>query len=224
MVESWEKVERQVIKNALSSINHIKLLYVLILKLNTEQRKGLADGLASEPIKDALLPDMLKINFLLAKELPTFSPLYAGYLERIVEQGLLVDRSLEVHEETLYLCGVMLQRQVRVGGDLMRTLKATLNTLGNKYCPFCISKLDGTEKQEAAIRYFSVIRNFIVLAEEFVFIDQFFVMLKDLENVSEGRRETIQNYIEDCVRTCFTLENDRPLEWAEMLLRYYWDD
>jgi hypothetical protein len=129
-----------------------------------------------------------------------------------------------VHEETLYLCGVMLQRQVRVGGDLLRTLKATLNTLGNKYCPFCISKLDGPEKQEAAIRYFSVIRNFIVLAEEFVFIDQFFVMLKDLDNVSEGRRETIQNYIEDCVRTCFTLESDRPLEWAEMLLRYYWDD
>jgi hypothetical protein len=36
-------------------------------------------------------------------------------------------------------------------------------------------------------------------------------MLKDLNNISEGRRELIQNYIEDCVRTCFTLENERPL-------------
>lgn len=26
------------------------------------------------------------------------------------------------------------------------------------------------------------------------------------------------------MRTCFTLENDRPLEWAETLLRYYWDE
>ena len=77
----------------------------------------------------------------------------------------------------------------------MRTLRATINTLGNKYCPFCMSKLEAPEKQEAALRYFSVIRNFIVLAEEFVFIDQFFVMLKDLDNISENRRETIQNYI-----------------------------
>jgi hypothetical protein len=207
-------VERHIIRNALSSINHIKLLYVLIIKLNPLQKKGLADGLAAEPIKDPLLPDLLKINFLLTKEVIDYSAAYAGYLEKVVEQGLLVDRTLDVHEETLYLCGVMLQKQIRVSGDLMRTLRATINTLGNKYCPFCISKLEGPEKQEAALRYFSVIRNFIVLAEEFVFIDQFFVMLKDMDNINESRRETIQNYIEDCVRTCFTLENDRPLEWA----------
>jgi hypothetical protein len=73
---------------------------------------------------------------------------------------------------------------MRLSSDLMRTLKATINTLGNKYCPFCISKLDSPEKQETAVRYFGIVRNFIVLSEEFVFIDQFFVMLKDLDNIS----------------------------------------
>jgi hypothetical protein len=64
-----------------------------------------------------------------------------AYLERLIDQGLMIDHPLEVHEETLYLCGIILQKKMRLGNDLMKNLKVILNTLGNKYCPFCISKL-----------------------------------------------------------------------------------
>lgn len=130
--------------------------------------------------------------------------------------------SLEVHEETLYLCGLMMQKRLRAE-DLARTLKPALNTIGIKYCPLCISKLDNPEKQETAMKYFGIIRNFIVLSEDFVFVSQFFAVLKDLGNIGQTKRGALLNYIEDCVRTCFSLEDNRPLEWAQMLLRYYWD-
>jgi hypothetical protein len=41
----------------------------------------------------------------------------------------------------------------------------SLNTLGNKYCPYVLTKLDNPEKQQVAMRYFSIVRNFLVIAE-----------------------------------------------------------
>ena len=72
------------------------------------------------------------------------------------------------------------------------------------------------------MRYFKVLRNLVVISEEFCFIKHFMVQLKD-EGLAEGRKETIEGYIDDCVRTCFTLEGEQPLEWAQWLVEYYWN-
>lgn len=73
------------------------------------------------------------------------------------------------------------------------------------------------------MRYFNIVRNFIIMAEDFTFIDQFFVTLKD-KDLSESRQDILNDYIEDCARTCFQLEGRQPIDWAQMLLNYFWDE
>lgn len=59
------------------------------------------------------------------------------------------------------------------------------------------------------MRYFSIVRNFIIISEEFVFIEQFFIELKD-RDLKDSRLDSINELIEDCVRSCFTLESHKP--------------
>ncbi len=50
------------------------------------------------------------------------------------------------------------------------SLKASLNTLAKKYCPYIVSLLPTPEKQQTAMKYYGIVRNFIVISEEFEFI------------------------------------------------------
>jgi hypothetical protein len=63
----------------------------------------------------------------------------------------------------------------------MKTLKGVFPMMGTKYVPILISGLDNPEKQEIAMKYFNIMRNFIVISEEFEFIDQFFIVIKDFD-------------------------------------------
>lgn len=60
-------------------------------------------------------------------------------------------------------------------------MKISLNNVINRYCPYSISRLETPDKQERAMTIFNAIRNFIIISEEFTFIDQFYPLLKDNE-------------------------------------------
>jgi hypothetical protein len=97
-----------------------------------------------------------------------------------------------------------------------------LNTLGNKYCPFVLTKLDTPEKQQMGLKYFGVVRNFIIISEEFVFIEQFFIELKD-KDLQGDDLIAVNELLEDCVRTCFTLESELPRKWCKWIISLYED-
>lgn len=206
IVGHWERLCAEVISLALSSVSNVKMLYILLLKLPQKQKAAFL-ALAQHPCDDELLPDLLRINFLLAKELELHSPAqqqrdYLAYLEGLIERGLRNDHPLEVHEEALYLSGLLINEGLR-GAEALR-LGTVLEGLSVKYVPLGVSKQEGQEKQELAMRFFKVLRNLVVISEDFCFIRHFMVQLKD-EGLTAVRKETIEGYIEDCVRTCFKL-------------------
>lgn len=225
MVAHWDRLCTEVIAQALGSVSNVKILYLLLLKLAQTQKAAFL-ALAQHPCDDELLPDLLRINFLLAKELDLHSPAqqqtdYLAYLEGLIERGLRTDHPLEVHEEALYLSGLLINEGLR-STEALR-LGAVLEGLSVKYVPLGVSKQEGQEKQELAMRFLKVLRNLVVISEDFCFVRHFMVQLKD-EGLSAARQQTVEGYIEDCVRTCFRLEGERPLEWAQWLLQYYWDE
>lgn len=118
------------------------------------------------------------------------------------------------------MCGLLIQKQVQFNTISIKKIKEYLNTLGNKYCPYGLTKLESINQQNLALKYFSIVRNFIVISEEFIFIEQFFVELKD-RDLKGDQLNSINEYIEDCVRTCFRLEDHRPREWCTFILDYF---
>lgn len=47
----------------------------------------------------------------------------------MIEDGLNIDRSIEVHEESLYLCGILIQKKIKLDRLELKNLKVMLNTL-----------------------------------------------------------------------------------------------
>ena len=96
--KQWEEIKTFVIDVCLKSVDHIKVVYVLLKKLNPEQSSKFMDILPKVDAGQEFTRDLLKINFILvqgSQELPQF---YLDYLEFMIERCLLQDKTIEIHE------------------------------------------------------------------------------------------------------------------------------